>query len=56
MKGASAFMGEGGERGTGGRARRGLLVRPSGRGMLSTLHPGKGSFRSSGPICSRRGK
>lgn len=35
---------------------KGLLVRPPGRGMLSTLHPGKGSLRSSGPICSRRGK
>lgn len=34
----------------------GQLVRPPGRGMLSTLHPGKGSLRSSGPICSRRGK
>lgn len=33
-----------------------LLVRPPGREMLSTLHPGKGSLRSSGPICSRRGK
>lgn len=33
-----------------------LLVRPPGRGMVSTLHPGKGSLRSSGPICSRRGK
>lgn len=33
-----------------------LCVRPLGRGMLNTLHPGKGSLRSSGPICSRRGK
>lgn len=33
-----------------------LCVRPVGRGMLNTLHPGKGSLRSSGPICSRRGK
>lgn len=29
---------------------------PSGQGMPSTFHPGKGSLRSTGPICSRRGK
>lgn len=29
---------------------------PSGQEMLSTLHPGKGSLRSTRPICSRRGK
>lgn len=46
----------GGERCKGDGERRGLLVRPPGLGMLSTLHPGKGSLRSSGPICSRRGK
>lgn len=34
----------------------GLVVRPPGLVMLSSLHPGKGSLRSSGPICSRRGK
>ena len=32
------------------------LVRPPGLVMQSTPHPGKGSLRSSGPICSRRGK
>lgn len=33
-----------------------LPVWPSGQGMLSTLHPGKGPLRSTRPICSRRGK
>lgn len=59
LKHASGFIRNewaGGERCKGDGRGKGLLVRPPGRGMLSTLHPGKGSLRSSGPICSRRGK
>lgn len=59
LKHASAFTRNGWREVKGAREMgrgKDLLVRPPGRGMLSTLHPGKGSLRSSGPICSRRGK